>query len=145
MYWRNFERLTAEYFDRNGYAVTLGPGSKDGGVDIRLWPKDSDKTLPPLMLIQCKRYKQGSLVDVEYVKALWSDVDFEGAQSGLIATTARISPDGKRVCEARKYPLAFAENEAVKGWTRSMWRFSWDQEKRQTVGVGNYLLPPVVP
>ncbi|RKG66344.1 restriction endonuclease [Corallococcus sp. CA054B] len=145
MHWRNFERLTAEYFHRNNYAVQLGPGSKDGGVDIRLWPKDSDRTLPPLMLIQCKRYKRDTLVELEYVKALWADVSFEGAQGGLIATTARISPDGKRIAEARKYPLSFAENASVRDWTRSMWRYSWDEEKRQTVGVGNFLLPPVLP
>ncbi|MGE6758802.1 restriction endonuclease [Corallococcus interemptor] len=145
MHWRNFERLTAEYFHRKDYAVVLGPGSKDGGVDIRLWPKDADKSLPPLMLIQCKRYKRDTLVELEYVKALWADVSFEGAQGGLIATTARISPDGKRIAEARKYALSFAENESVKDWTRSMWRYSWDEEKRQTVGVGNFLLPPVVP
>lgn len=145
MHWRNFERLTAEYFHRNNYVVQLGPGSKDGGVDIRLWPKDSDRTIPPLMLIQCKRYRRDTLVDLECVKAFWTDVDFEGAQSGLITTTARVSPDGKRIAEARKYPLSFAENESVRDWTRSMWRYSWDEEKRQTVGVGNFLLPPVVP
>jgi hypothetical protein len=26
------------------------------------------------------------------------------------------------MCEARQYPLTFAEGDKVKGWSRSMWR-----------------------
>lgn len=47
MHWRNFERLIAEFFARQGYDVKLGPGTKDGGVDIRVWP--AGETIgPPL-------------------------------------------------------------------------------------------------
>ena len=35
IHWRNFERLCAEYFRRNGYKVILGEGWNDGGIDIR--------------------------------------------------------------------------------------------------------------
>jgi len=50
-----------------------------------------------LMLIQCKRYKD--VVGIETVKAFWSDVHFEGAESGLIATTSSVSRDSKKLCE----------------------------------------------
>lgn len=96
------------------------------------------------MLIQCKRYAEGSLVNVEFVKALWSDVAFEDAQKGLIATTSRVTPEGKRLASVRKYPLDFAENEQVKEWSRSMWRYSWEG-KASTDGVGQYFLPPIYP
>ena len=36
IHWRNFERLTTEFFRRQGYEVDLGPGTKDGGVDVRV-------------------------------------------------------------------------------------------------------------
>lgn len=143
MHWRNFERFVAEFFSRQGYDVKLGPGTKDGGVDIRVWP-EGEAIGPPLLLIQCKRYAEGSLVNVEFVKALWCDVDFENAQKGLIATTSRVTPEGKRLASVRKYHLDFAENEQVKEWSRSMWRFSWDG-KASTEEVGRYLLPPIYP
>lgn len=143
MHWRNFERLTAEFFKRAGCEVSLGPGTKDGGVDVRVWPERAARSEPPLLLVQCKRYRQDKLVDVEYVKALWADVQFEEASRGLIATTSRVSPDGRRICEARKYTLSFAENEQVRNWARSMWRYAW-HSTTATVHVGRYLIPPVI-
>lgn len=107
MHWRNFERLTTEFFRRQGYEVDLGPGTKDGGVDVRVWTDKEAKAGPPIMLIQCKRTKEH--VGIETVKAFWADVVFECAESGLIATTAAVSRNSKAMCEARKYPLTFAE------------------------------------
>jgi restriction system protein len=120
MHWRNFERLTTEFFRRQGYEVDLGPGTKDGGIDVRVWTDKEAKAGPPIMLIQCKRTKD--VVGIETVKAFWADVAFERAESGLIATTAAVSRDSKAMCEARKYPLTFAEGDKVKRWSRSMWR-----------------------
>ena len=118
--WRNFERLTTEFFRRQGYEVDLGPGRKDGGVDVRVWTDKDSKTGPPLMLVQCKRYKD--VVGIETVKAFWSDVHFEGAEKGLIATTSSVSRDSKKLCEVRKWPMTFAEAAEVQKWARTMWR-----------------------
>ena len=120
MHWRNFERLTTEFFRRQKYEVDLGPGTKDGGVDVRVWTDKEAKPGPPLVLIQCKRTKD--VVGIETVKAFWADVVFERAESGLIATTAAVSRDSKTMCEVRQYPLTFAEGDKVKRWARSMWR-----------------------
>jgi hypothetical protein len=120
MHWRNFERLTTEFFRRLGYEVDLGPGTKDGGIDVRVWTDKEAKVGPPIMLIQCKRTKDN--IGIETVKAFWADVQFHKAESGLIATTAAVTRDSKALCEARQYPLSFAEGEHVKQWSRSMWR-----------------------
>jgi len=120
MHWRNFERLTTEFFRRQGYEVDLGPGTKDGGIDVRVWTDKEAKAGPPIMLIQCKRTKDN--VGIETVKAFWADVQFHKAESGLIATTAAVTRDSKAMCEARQYPLNFAEGDQVKRWSRSMWR-----------------------
>src|ERR1035438_4320053 len=56
IHWRNFERLTTEFFRRQGYEVDLGRGTKDGGVDVRVWTDRESKAGPPILLIQCKRY-----------------------------------------------------------------------------------------
>lgn len=120
IHWRNFERLTTEFFRRQGYEVDLGKGTKDGGVDVRVWTDKDSKSGPPLMLIQCKRYKD--VVGIETVKAFWSDVHFEEAEKGLIATTSSVSKDSKRICDVRKWPMNFAEAADVQKWARTMWR-----------------------
>ena len=120
IHWRNFERLTTEFFLRKGYQVELGAGTKDGGVDVRIWTDKDSKAGPPLMLIQCKRYKD--VVGIETVKAFWSDVHFEGGEKGLIATTSSVSRDSKKLCEVRKWPMSFAEAAEVQKWARTMWR-----------------------
>jgi len=131
IHWPNFERLCAEFFRRAGFHVGLGPGRSDGGVDLRVWNAAGDPA--PFLLVQCKRYEEGRVVSIEIVKALWSDVSFEGAGGGLIATTSRVAVGGKRVAEARGYPLTFAENARVRGWARSMWRFAYDGPTRAMV------------
>ena len=127
IHWRNFERLTTEFFHRQGYEVELGAGTKDGGIDVRVWTDRESKTGPPLMLLQCKRYRNA--VGIGTVKAFWSDVHFEGAEKGLIATTSSVSRDSKRICEARKWPMTFAEAKEVQQWARTMWRHAPDIEK----------------
>jgi len=124
MHWRNFERLTAEFFRRQGYDIRLGPGTKDGGVDVRAWPAGGGNLGPPLVIIQCKRLDRKNLVEVETVKAFWTDVDYERAGRGIIATTSRISPEGARISHARGWPLEFAEHRTVHEWVNSMWRHS---------------------
>ena len=124
IHWRNFERLTTEFFRRQGYEVDLGAGSKDGGVDVRVWTDREAKAGPPLMLIQCKRYK--NVVGIETVKAFWADVHFEEAEKGLIATTSSVSRDSKKICDVRKWPMTFAEAAEVQRWARTMWRHAPD-------------------
>jgi restriction system protein len=122
MHWRNFERLATEFFRRRGYEVELGPGTRDGGRDVRVWTGRDSRSGPPLLLIQCKRHKTGNVVGVETIKALWADVSFEGAEKGLIATTSGVSRDGRKLCEIRKWPMSFAQAADVQRWARSMWR-----------------------
>ena len=60
--------------------MDLGKGTKDGGVDVRVWTDREAKAGPPMMLIQCKRYKD--VVGIETVKAFWADVHFRGRREG---------------------------------------------------------------
>jgi restriction system protein len=124
IHWRNFERLTTEFFNRKGFEVELGPGGDDGGVDVRVWNKGTKLAGPPLLLIQCKRYKKTNEVQIESVKAFWTDVHYEGAYRGLIATTSRVAPVGIASSVGRRWPLGFAEHEQVSHWVKEMWRHS---------------------
>lgn len=144
IHWRNFERLCAEFFKRKGFVVELSPPTKDGGIDIRIWSDENFKKVSPLIVVQCKRYKKSNKVDIEYVKAFWTDLMFENARRGLLATTSHIAPGGTRICKVRKWPLSFAENKSVNRWAKSLWRYK-PEEIKASKGVGEYLLPPFVP
>ncbi len=117
MHWRNFERLTAEFFKREGYKVELGTGGNDGGIDLRVYNGNESS---PYIIVQCKRNKELNQVKIETVKSFYTDVEFEGAKKGLIATTSKIALGGKKVCSIRKYPLEFAENAEIKQWVNKM-------------------------
>ena len=70
-------------------------------------------------------HKRGKEVKVEYVKALWADVHFAGAQRGLLVTTSAVAPGGRKICEARAWPLRIAENRDVSQWIKSLWRHAY--------------------
>ena len=118
MHWRKFEGLTAEYFDRQGYKVELGPGRNDGGIDVRVWKENTESGEAPLILVQCKRYK--NKIDRAVVKALWADVQWEKADSGLIVTTSSIAPGAKDDCIARGYNIKQADKDVISKWLENM-------------------------
>ncbi|MFH0958124.1 MAG: restriction endonuclease, partial [Pseudomonadota bacterium] len=118
MNWRKFEGLTAEYFCREGYKVELGPGRNDGGVDIRVWKDEVLESDPPLILIQCKRHQ--NKIDRTVVKALWADVSWENADSGLVVTTSSLSPGAQKDCIARGYNIKQADKKVIGMWLQNM-------------------------
>ena len=118
MNWRQFEGLAAEWFQRNGYMVELGPGRNDGGVDLRIWKDDLSRSGPPTVIVQCKRYKEK--IDRVTVKALYSDLIFEKATGAMVVTTSDISRGAKKDIAAREYPITTANLEKVTAWLSEM-------------------------
>lgn len=114
MHWRQFEKLTAEFYERDGYKVDLGPGSGDDGVDVRVWKPDANPDDSPLCIIQCKRQKDK--IEKVVVKGLHADVQFERAEYGVIVTTSELSPGAKTTISARGYDIQAVERNGVKGW-----------------------------
>jgi restriction system protein len=118
MNWRQFEGLAAEWFQRQGYSVEIGPGRNDGGVDLRLWKDDLSQSGPPTVIVQCKRHKEK--VDRVTVKALYSDLLFENATGAMVVTTSDISRGANKDIQAREYPITTANLEAVTSWLSEM-------------------------
>ena len=115
IHWRKFEELSAEYFHANGFQVELGPGSNDDGVDVRVW-KDSQnqESDDPHIIVQCKRQK--SKVEKVVVKGLHSDIDFYGADYGLIVTTSELSPGARDTISVRGYDIQEVNNSSLQDW-----------------------------
>ena len=114
IHWRKFEQLAAEFFYREGYEVNLGPGRNDDGVDVRVWKPDSEPTSKPLCLVQCKREK--AKVERVVVKGLNADVEYEGAEYGVIITTSELSPAARSTVAARGYPIREVERKGLSKW-----------------------------
>lgn len=112
--WRKFEGLTGDFFLREGYRVELGPGRNDGGVDLRIWNDGDEPGKPPTILVQCKRQK--APVERVVLKALYADITHEGAKSGLIVTSSRLSPGARDDRNARAYPIEDADRKTVREW-----------------------------
>lgn len=118
MHWRQFEKLTAEFYERDGYKVDLGPGSGDDGVDVRVWKPDASPGDSPLCIVQCKRQKDK--IEKVVVKGLHADVQFERAKYGVIVTTSELSPGAKTTISARGYDIEAVERNGVKGWLTNL-------------------------
>lgn len=120
IHWRKFEELTAEYFDRQGYSVELGPGSNDDGVDVRVWKsqENEEKKLPPHMIIQCKRQKKK--IEKIIVKGLHADMQFQDATYGLIVTSSELSPGARSTISARGYSIEEVNNTNLRDWLNTL-------------------------
>lgn len=119
MHWRKFEELTAEYFERNGFIVELGPGRNDDGVDVRIWKSDQEKESESAhCIIQCKREKQK--IEKVVVKGLYADIEFEGAERGLLVTTSELSPGAKKTIVTRGYPIGEVNRIELRRWLQEL-------------------------
>ena len=119
MHWRKFEELTAEYFQKEGFNVELGPGTNDDGVDVRVWKPTQDRNNEaPHIIIQCKRQKHN--VEKVVVKGLYADMLFQKAELGLVATTSELSPGAQKTIIARGYSIEEVDNNGVRKWLEAL-------------------------
>lgn len=93
MEWEDFEHLVAQLFEweflKNGIEVNVTRASRDRGVDAILF--DPDPLKGGKYVIQAKRYTR--TVDVSAVRDLYGTVMNEGANRGILITTASYGPD----------------------------------------------------
>ena len=98
---RAFEIYLDSLFQGHGYRTILGPGTNDGGIDLRLY--SSEITGELLTLVQAKRYAPRRAIRLDAVQALTAAVDYEPAQNGLFVTTSRFLPSAQKFA-GRKAP-----------------------------------------
>jgi len=84
-----FEQLVANLFDRIGIEAKLTRSHRDGGVDVIGF--DKRPILGGKVVIQAKRYSH--TVGVSAVRDLYGTMQHEGANKGILVTTAGYGPD----------------------------------------------------
>jgi Restriction endonuclease len=111
---RQFEEFIAELLNKMGYTVRLGPGSKDGGVDV-FAERDQDFG-PELTLVQCKRNSPVNKVGEPIIKQLHADVNDRKASKGLVVTTSFFTSTALKYIESSKYRLAGTDFSNLQQW-----------------------------
>ena len=91
---RAFEILLSRVLQNQGFTTELGPGSGDGGVDIRLWQRGPLGDV--LTLVQAKRYAPHRKIELDAVAALRGVMVVEEAPRGMFVTTSTYLPSARR-------------------------------------------------
>lgn len=113
---REFEILLSRIFQGQGFRTEIGPGSGDGGVDVRVWQRDPIGDV--LTLVQAKRYASKRSIELEAVSALSGVVEDERAHRGLFVTTSRFLPSSVSFAARQKGRIVLADSRDVASWCR---------------------------
>lgn len=110
---REFEALTAELWERFGYAVELTGKTRDGGRDI-IAVLNAETQLR--ILIECKRYTPPKPVDVTIVRALYGVKTDERATKAIIATTSELTGPAQQFVDRHTWELEARNYKGVLDW-----------------------------
>jgi hypothetical protein len=115
--WREFETLLFRIFQAQGFTCELGPGSNDGGVDVRVLQRDPLGDI--LTLVQAKRYAPRNKIDMSAVAALHGVADVEEAQKSIFVTTSDYLPSARKFAGRTRIPMTLATSADVHDWCRN--------------------------
>lgn len=105
MDWEEFEHLIREVFEKefsaNGGEVKITQASRDGGVDAVVF--DPDPIRGGKIVIQAKRYT--NTVSVSAVRDLYGTLMNEGANKGILVSTADYGPDAYEFSKGKPITL----------------------------------------
>lgn len=114
--WREFETLLFRIFQSQGFTCDLGPGSNDGGVDVRVLQRDPLGDI--LTLVQAKRYAPKNKIDLAPVAALHGVADVNDAQKTIFVTTSDYLPSAREFADRTSIPMTLATSNDVREWCR---------------------------
>ena len=110
MDWEDFEHLIRELFEKafsaTGGEVRVTRASRDGGVDAVIF--DPDPLRGGKIVVQAKRYT--NVVGVAAVRDLYGTVVNEGANKGILVTTADYGPDAYKFAKGKPLQLLNGSN-----------------------------------
>lgn len=114
LHWREFETLLFRIFQNQGFQTELGPGSGDGGVDVRFLQRDPLGDV--LTLVQAKRYAPDRRIGLEAVAALHGVAAVEGAERSVFVTTSQYQPAAKKFAARTSGSLELRTSRDVANW-----------------------------
>lgn len=110
MPWEDFEHLVSQIFEwlfaNDGVEVKVTRASRDRGVDAIMF--DPDPIRGGKYVLQAKRYTH--TVDVAAVRDLYGTVINEGANRGILVTTASYGPDAYEFAKEKPISLIDGPN-----------------------------------
>ncbi|GLI99017.1 restriction endonuclease [Sphingobium sp. BS19] len=112
--WREFETLLFRIFQAQGFTCELGPGSNDGGIDVRVLQRDPLGDI--LTLVQAKRYAPRNKIDLSAVAALHGVADVEAAQKSMFVTTSDYLPSARKFAGRTRIPMTLTTSADVSDW-----------------------------
>jgi restriction system protein len=105
MDWEDFEHLIRQLFEEEfsaeGSEVRITQASRDGGVDAVIF--DPDPIRGGKIVTQAKRYT--NTVSVSAVRDLFGTIHNEGANKGILVTTADYGPDAYEFAKGKPITL----------------------------------------
>lgn len=117
---RDFERLIAEIFSRNGYEVHLTAQTRDGGKDIVAFYRDR-LGLRTKYIVECKRYAWSNPVDISIVQRLEGVRHSLDAHKAILATTSRFTKPAIDWAKAERnvWSLELKDHADIVTWLKS--------------------------
>jgi len=110
---RQYEIILSRIFRTQGFEPVLGPGTGDGGVDIRLIQRDPLGDV--LTLVQAKRYAKRK-IDLGPVQALRGVMAAEGVANGIVITTSDYLPSSREFAANCRANLELKTSKDVAQW-----------------------------
>lgn len=111
---RKFEEVLADLLKDMGYDVELTQATRDGGRDILAWYNTPAARM--LCLVEAKRYRETHTVGVELVRTLFGTLHHYQANSAMLVTTSKFSPDARAFRQQHEYQLNLRDYGDVVNW-----------------------------
>ncbi|WP_421548773.1 restriction endonuclease [Pseudomonas sp. QD4] len=113
---RQFEILLFRIFQNHGFEAELGPGSGDGGVDVRFFQRGPLGDV--MTFVQAKKYAQSRKINVEAVAALRGVMADSGVDQGIFVTTSEYLPSARRFAARSTAQIELRTSSDVADWCR---------------------------
>lgn len=111
---RKFEEIIAEILSDMGCEVELTQATRDGGKDILAYVNTDFGKL--LCLVETKHYRKDRTIGVDIVRNLYGTFCDYQANSAMLVTTSRFSPDARQFQQRHKYQLSLKDYTDIASW-----------------------------
>jgi len=115
--WRQFEKLIATLLERDGYAIELTRGSRDGGVDV-IAIKNLGANGWFKAVWQAKKTGVSRKVGISVVRELADTRNEFGASKGIIVTSAFLTSGALKRIEQDRYLLGKIDRNDLHAWVQ---------------------------